>query len=376
MIDISDSDFVIKDTKIDENINNLILLTRSNFSCANTSFLNHSCMLNSQGCILSASENSYIRISSSSFENILSLSENNIYLFSSNAILQNTSFKFVRTQKNKGNIIGSIQSFISILNGVMSNYEGNALYLEEGTIVIDNIKLLDNLFNKRGLSPIILINCAYFKLRNVRLENNSYSDQGGAISMINTLQLFFKQEENIITNSIFSFNKANKGGAIYLKNQNVSVINSTFISNKADNGGAIFCELDGNHEFVHYFWLLFFSLLGTFQAQAIISENNFTNNYASIDGGGIKWTGLQPFFSKIFYKLNTGQYGNNIASYPIKMELEIFENFENTSKLVYSSKENDSLLSLCEINPGNKIQYKIDFSLLDIYEQIVLTQKG
>ena len=58
------------------------------------------------------------------------------------------------------------------------------------------------------------------------------------------------------------------------------------------------------------------------------------------------------------------------------MELEVFENVENSSKLVYSSKKNNSLLNLQDINPGNKIQYKVVFSLLDIYEQIVLTQKG
>ena len=244
LIDISDSDFFIRETKVYENNNNIISLVGSNFSSINTSYFNHSCILNNQGCILSASEDSSIRISSNSFENILSLSENNIYLFSSNAILQNTSFKFVKTQKNKGNIIASMQSFLSILNGVMSTYEGNALYLEESTIDIDNIKLLDNLFNKRGLSPVVIINCFYFRLVNLHFENNSYSSQGGAISMINTLQLPFQGAENVILNSIFSFNSADQGGAIYLKNQNVSIMNSTFFSNEADYGGAISCEID------------------------------------------------------------------------------------------------------------------------------------
>ena len=376
LIDISDSIFFIKDTIFYENFNNIILLSGSNFSCINTSFLNHSCMLNSQGCILSAFKESYIGISSNLFENILSLSENNIYLLSSHAILQNISFISVRTKKNKGNIIGSAQSYLSIINGFMSKYEGNALNLEESNIEISDTKLLNNLFNKRGLSPVIIINCFYFRLIKVQFENNSYSDQGGAISMMNTLKMFFTQSEYIIMQSNFSLNTATKGGAIYLKNQNLSIINSTFKSNEADYGGAIFCELDGIFCFINIFKVFFFNFfVDTLHVQTIISKNYFINNKATIDGGGIKWAGFTPFFSENYYDLNKAQYGNNIASYPIKMRLEIFENIQNSSKLIYSSNEN-IILNLYEINPGNKIQFHLVFSLLDIYEETVVTQKG
>jgi len=50
--------------------------------------------------------------------------------------------------------------------------------------------------------------------------------------------------------------------------------------------------------------------------------NNFTNNSAIIEGGALKYISKRPTAINInFYSANSAKYGNNIASYPIRIHL-------------------------------------------------------
>jgi predicted outer membrane repeat protein len=51
-----------------------------------------------------------------------------------------------------------------------------------------------------------------------------------------------KEGNLTVTNSIFSNNKHNDGGALYTYKGTLSVINCTFISNYSNRGGAIYCD--------------------------------------------------------------------------------------------------------------------------------------
>jgi len=48
--------------------------------------------------------------------------------------------------------------------------------------------------------------------------------------------------------------------------------------------------------------------------------NTFIGNIAKVDGGAISWTDVMPEITSHIYNNNSALYGNDISSYPIKME--------------------------------------------------------
>jgi len=85
----------------------------------------------------------------------------------------------------------------------------------------------------------------------------------------------------------------------------VSVSESTFQNNNALEGGAIYYEC---------------SLKRT--CQVTISNSTFTNNIALTKGGAIMYTFYRPTLIKNTFTTNTASYGQNIASYPVKVSVK------------------------------------------------------
>ena len=54
-----------------------------------------------------------------------------------------------------------------------------------------------------------------------------------------------------------------------------------------------------------------------------ISKTKFMNNNATNEGGALKWTFIRPFIdnSSTIFKNNKAFYGNDLASFPIRMRV-------------------------------------------------------
>lgn len=141
-----------------------------------------------------------------------------------------------------------------------------------------------------------------------------------------------------IFGSTFSSNKANAGGAIYLKNTQYVTIGkaSKFFSNVAKNtsdeslrkvrgtGGAIFYECNED----------------SFDCLLDISYTTFSYNYAGIKGGAVHWDTVEPLFGGIMnngnfsllrYKDNrAGRYGDNISTFPHQIALISDQDYKST----------------------------------------------
>lgn len=87
----------------------------------------------------------------------------------------------------------------------------------------------------------------------------------------------------------------------------------------------------------------------------------------------MKWIGLQPILeSNNDFKNNTAIYGENIASYGVKLRLDIYEN----NSLFFSTLNSKETIYLKNISSGNKIQYKLIFYIIDVYNNTVKSAKG
>lgn len=114
-----------------------------------------------------------------------------------------------------------------------------------------------------------------------------------------------------------------------------------------------------------------------------ISFNNFINNKALHEGGAMKWNDEKPVFVNNTFENNSAIYGENIASFPIRMIFNFFNksNFSRTTYLPPNRNEilwnnTHSNISLSNISSGNSIPYVLEFIVLDVYGKIVNLDEG
>ena len=106
-----------------------------------------------------------------------------------------------------------------------------------------------------------------------------------------------------------------------------------------------------------------------------IRQSKFYKNEGLMEGGAIAWLGKSPNIEKNnYYSMNKAVYGNNISSYAIKLQIEIFERKEGQN--IFSSKINDSIVMLKDVSSGNLLPYQINVFVTDVYDQIVETARG
>ena len=131
-----------------------------------------------------------------------------------------------------------------------------------------------------------------------------------------------------------------QGGAIEIINSQLSVINSTFINNTAMSGGAISFE-----------W----TNLSNWDLQ--INNSIFSLNTAVLQGGAIYYSYKRPIFSQITYDNNKAQYGNDIASYAVKIRF---------------AKVDSDKMKLTNMASGIKFKNDINFELVDADNQVMV----
>jgi len=130
-----------------------------------------------------------------------------------------------------------------------------------------------------------------------------------------------------------------KGGAMNLYNSNVTVSNSNFTGNKAISGGAINFECTSLEK-----------------CSLVMNNSRMENNSASVKGGSIFYNYLKPALTGIFHKNNTAPYGNNYASYPVRIGL-------------INSTMGDEII-FDNVGSGINLPDTVKFALLDHDDQI------
>lgn len=114
-----------------------------------------------------------------------------------------------------------------------------------------------------------------------------------------------------------------------------------------------------------------------------ISFSNFVNNKAIIEGGAIKWNDEKPYFFNNTFINNSAIYGEDIASFPLRMILNYF-NKKDFSQSTYTPPKKDEILwiksekiiTLANISSGNSIPFVLQFILLDAYGKIMNLNEG
>jgi hypothetical protein len=128
------------------------------------------------------------------------------------------------------------------------------------------------------------------------------------------------------------------GGAILIKDSSVNIDNTIFDNNYAQQGAAI------SIEWTEYdLW------------NNSISSSTFQNNEAVYQGGSIYYDFKRPVLSENIHHLNTAKYGENIASYPIRIALK-----DNPFKNITFS----------DISSGQEYNGSIELALFDFDNQI------
>jgi len=177
---------------------------------------------------------------------------------------------------------------------------------------------------------------------NVTLMNN--------LEFRNNTQVFDIRESEVesISNSSFMGNGADtllKGGAFNLFNSKVDISNSSFNSNKALRGGAISFEWD--------------SLT---KCSLDLNNNTFENNIAIEHGGAINYNYLNPSSTGNTFRNNSAQYGNNFASYPVRI-----------GKI--NSMANEKIY-LTNVGPGITLSSGLELALIDYDNQVISTDQS
>jgi len=162
----------------------------------------------------------------------------------------------------------------------------------------------------------------------------------------------FRTNVTLLTNSEFDMIGSKnhfKGGVIFIKRSSISIDNSTFTNNQAIKGGALKIEW-----FVSSHWVNSFT------------NSVFINNTAIQQGGAIAYDLYRPTMENLTYEGNTAPYGQNVASYPIRVIMQGNSNNEITVDNVGSGITYPSVIKLAlidydrqEITIENTTQIKI-----------------
>ena len=368
LIDITNSELIIDNSKFENNSNILFSVEASQFTLTVSKINNHFCDLETSGCLIKTSENSSIVI-----ENIVVINassfvlEGNFYTENANISIKNSKFTNLKNVHLQGVCASIYGSIFIIQNSSFANYQKNCIFSKKKSqifIFSSNFSEENSTFPSESnlYGTIFCEDCLNFTIFNSFLGYNRKIFRGAGIYLTSTKSdILFESSISTISSCTFFSNFATEnGGAICIFDQNVTINNNSFLNNQASNGGAISCINSRN-----------------MTISILIKSNKFESNFASVSGGAIKWLNNLPNIddSNIFIK-NHAKYGNNIATYPIRLKLEIYNktNFVsselNKSSLIWDGSNNQTI-KIQDVSSGNEISYVFIIKIIDYYGKIV-----
>lgn len=135
------------------------------------------------------------------------------------------------------------------------------------------------------------------------------------------------------------------------------MVDSLFWKNRASQGGVLYSENDDK----------------SIKINVLIEKNYFQENSASFEGGCIKISNdfirkeAQIISSENFYYKNNAPYGNDYASFQIRMKINILNASNN--EIIFGTN-NNNLYSLSCFS-GLAFPFKFSVSFLDHFDELV-----
>ena len=271
----------------------------------------------------------------------ISIIEQSISATSSNLVLQSVSISNVINPNNYNFIEVQLESNFQLLSWSFVNSTSNLLNIRDSSLVINNF-IFNNISS--GLSEIVAVGWNQIDIENIVVAvsstktrlffdisnsnniilnkinitnifdtlfsiDNSNVTQINELNILNWTKAFTLSKSTIlsITNSLFDSNGGSSqkyGGALNILDSKVSIFNTSFSNNYAISGGAISYQCSSYDA-----------------CYMLLNQISFYSNNASSQGGAIYYSYNRPIFQNVVYKNNNAAYGNNIASYAVKIRL-------------------------------------------------------
>ena len=131
--------------------------------------------------------------------------------------------------------------------------------------------------------------------------------------------------------------------AVSMKNSknvgNITITNSTFYNNTSTNGGALYYTWPGNDFCTNS-----------------ISNSSFINNSAKSSGGAVYYDVFRPNMTNNLFQNNSAPYGNDIASYPVR---------------IIAQGDDDYQISIYQISSGQLIANTLILNVVDYDNQTI-----
>ena len=301
-----------------------------------TLFLYNSTVQNLQGQVLFA-DNSKIYFENCNLDTLSSL-DNEEMIEVRSGTLQFTSCTFSNLNNQVASVMTSIESDINSTSDTYSSITGQIYNLRDSNITFTSATIsgISLQSNSTLYSDGLVVQGVESKIDIVSSQFSDINDAetGGVIYLNNTDNTF--RFLNISKSSMNNISSRTIGGVIYVENADTYITNSTFDSNTVVDtrngaGGAVYttCSIQSGR-----MW------------STVIEDSIFTNNYAYLQGGAIKYNLFAPNITNVTFSNNTAQYGPNIAAFALKLELLdgngniIAEG--NTSR-IYNTKSGDTI---------------------------------
>ena len=262
-----------------------------------------------------------------------------------NVTYQNSNTKFLRalagqadmnsfTARNITNFANLLQIY-SLEKASFNNFTLENLDPKSEQII--QIEKSQNIsFNTFSISAI---NKVVVDIASSFIESISNMYISGCLKALNVIS----SEIKLLSSSSFTSNgqqdNISMGGAIFLSNSKINISGTTFSNNTAGKAGAIAFECDSPSV-----------------CSLSLENSTFINNKASVEGGAIHYNLKRPDILDTVFTNNSAQYGNDLASYPIKVRIK---------------DQPTSFIKLTNIGSGVSIPSPIEFALLDYDNQVV-----
>jgi hypothetical protein len=302
--------------------------------------------------------------------------ESGITISSSNLEITNSKFQRISSNGKESFIFALLDNNLIFENVTVADSEITLFRVLTSKITINSLFFV-NMRSKESLLEIF--DWEQVVLRNTELLNSTsdgailFSFSNSSIDVISNIQIngidktafyfhssYVKLIENVeishwlkaihfketIVEMLFQWNFTNNGGqnitggALLLQNSNLTIINSSFTGNSADVGGAIA-----------------FTCSDLTICSLSLENIELVNNCALVKGGGIYYDYRRPTFTDITFTNNSASYGNEIASYPVRIK-EI------------SSDSNKIFLD--HVGPSIKLKAPLILKLVDYDDQTMV----
>lgn len=158
-----------------------------------------------------------------------------IYLENSTLLAENIHLYNSSNAERKGCCITFYKSVVHIRNAVFDFFSKNCLYGVKSKLTVFNSSFSNNTLLSLlppSLPPIFLLNCSSILLFHILFTRNQ-GVQGGGLHLEGG-------EEAVVNESVFLENEGIEGGGGWIVNQKVRIEGCRFEMNKGVNGGGLF----------------------------------------------------------------------------------------------------------------------------------------